>query len=67
VQTSSIARESTWNGVKIPDPDRNLSPEEVRAVLARTYPDIAAAPITGPEAVGDKLHYRIVGAIGTKG
>jgi len=67
MQASIVSREFTWNGVKIPDPDRKLSPEEVRAVLATMYPDIATATITGPEAVGDKLLYRFAAAIGTKG
>ena len=55
MQASVISREFTWSGVKIPDPGRHLSPEEVRAVLATMYPDIATATITGPEAVGEKL------------
>ena len=67
MQASVIGREFTWSGVKIPDPGRHLSPEEVRAVLATMYPDIATATITGPEAVGEKLIYRFVAAIGTKG
>jgi PRTRC genetic system protein C len=36
-------------------------------VLATLYPDIATASITGPEAVGDKLRYNFVRAIGAKG
>jgi PRTRC genetic system protein C len=60
-------REFAFNGVKIPDPDRRLSPEEVRAVLCTAYTDIATASITGPEAVGDKLRYNFVRAIGAKG
>jgi len=67
MQASVIAREFTFNGVKIPDPDKSLSPEEVRSVLATLYPDIATASITGPEAVGDKLRYNFVRAIGAKG
>jgi PRTRC genetic system protein C len=54
MQASVVAREFTFNGVKIPDPSKSLSPEEVRSVLATLYPDIATASITGPEAVGDK-------------
>jgi len=53
MQASVVVREFTWNGVKIPDPGRHLSPEEVRAVLATMYPDIATATITGPEALGE--------------
>lgn len=67
MQASIVGREFSWNGVRIPDPSHHLSPEEVRAVLATMYPDIATATITGPEAVGDKLVYRFVAAIGTKG
>ena len=67
MQASSLRREFTFNGVKLPDPDVRLSPEEVRGVLATMYPDIATASVTGPEAVGDKLRYNFVRAIGAKG
>jgi PRTRC genetic system protein C len=67
MQASSVTREFTFNGVKLPDPDPKLSPEEVRAVLATMYPDIATASITGLEAVGDKLRYSFVRAISAKG
>jgi len=67
MQASVVAREFTFNGVKIPDPDKSLNPEEVRSVPATLYPDIATASITGPEAVGDKLRYNFVRAIGAKG
>jgi PRTRC genetic system protein C len=56
-----------FNGVKLPNPNPKLSVEEVRALYAHQYPDIATAAITGPEAVGDKLVYRFTRAIGTKG
>jgi PRTRC genetic system protein C len=67
MQAGVVTREFTFNGVKIPDPDKSLSPEDVRSVLATLYPDIATASITGPEAVGDKLRYNFVRAIGAKG
>ena len=67
MQAGVVTREFNFNGVKIPDPDKTLSPEEVRSVLATMYPDIATALITGPEAVGDKLRYNFVRAIGAKG
>jgi len=67
MQASVVSREFNFNGVKIPDPDKALSPEEVRSVLATMYPDIATTSITGPEAVGDKLRYTFVRAIGAKG
>ena len=46
-----------FNGVKLPDPNPKLSVEEVRALYAHQFPDIATASITGPEATGDKLRY----------
>jgi PRTRC genetic system protein C len=67
MQAGVVTREFNFNGIKIPDPDKTLSPEEVRSVLATMYPDIATALITGPEAVGDKLRYNFVRAIGAKG
>ena len=67
MQASIIVREFSWNGVRICDPGTHLRPEEVRAMLATMYPDIANATITGPEAVGNKLVYRFLAAIGTKG
>jgi len=67
MQAGVVTREFNFNGVKIPDPDKTLSPEEVRSVLATMYPDIATASITGPEAVGAKLRYNFVRAIGVKG
>ena len=67
MQTSALKRTFTFNGVKLPDPDPKLTPEEVRGTFATLYPDIATASITGPEAVGDQLRYNFVRAIGAKG
>ena len=67
MQIGVVTREFSFNGVKLPDPNPKLSPEQVRSVLATMYPDIATASITGPEAVGDKLRYNFVRAIGAKG
>ena len=67
MQTGFVTREFSFNGLKLPDPDPKLSPEQVRSMLAMLYPDIATASITGPEAVGDKLRYNFVRAIGAKG
>ena len=40
MQASVVAREFTFNGVKIPDPDKSLGPEEVRSVWARSRPPL---------------------------
>jgi PRTRC genetic system protein C len=67
MEAKPLARSFEFNGMRLPDPNPKLSVEEVRALYAHQYPDIATAAITGPEAVGDKLVYRFTRAIGTKG
>ena len=61
------ARIFTYSGLTLPDPDSQLSPEDVKAAYATTYPELATAAINGPEAVGDKLRYEFVRALGAKG
>jgi PRTRC genetic system protein C len=67
MESHVLSRIFEFNGVRLPDPAPNLSVEDVRAVYAHQYPDIATAAITGPEAVGDKLRYLFSRAIGAKG
>jgi PRTRC genetic system protein C len=67
MESHVLSRIFEFNGVRLPDPDQRLSPEEVRTLYAHQYPDIATASITGPEAVGDKLRYLFSRAIGAKG
>ena len=67
MESQILSRIFEFNGVRLPDPAPNLSVEDVRAVYAHQYPDIATAAITGPEAVGDKLRYQFIRAIGSKG
>ena len=62
-----LSRHFEFNGVRLPDVNPKLSPEEIRTLYSHEFPDIATASITGPEAVGDKLVYRFTRAIGTKG
>ena len=62
-----MSRDFSYNGVKLPDPNPAMTPEEVRQFYATQYPDITTASITGPEAEGDKLRYSFARAIGAKG
>ena len=57
----------SYSGLNLPDPNPRFSPEEVKASYAAQYPELATAAINGPEAVGDKLRYEFVRAIGAKG
>ena len=67
MESRPLSRHFEFNGVRLPDIDENLSPEEIRILYSHTYPDIATASSTGPEAVGDKLRYQFTRAIGSKG
>jgi len=67
MEARPLSRHFEFNGVRLPDVDPKLSPEEIRTLYSHEFPDIATASITGPEAVGDKLVYRFTRAIGTKG
>jgi PRTRC genetic system protein C len=59
-------REFSYNGIRLPDPNVNLSVEEVRDLYAGTSPDIATAAIEGPEAMGTKLTSRFSRHLGRK-
>ena len=63
----TMDREFRYDNLRLPDPNRNFSVEEVRMAFSAIYPEIATASVTGPEAVGNKLVYRFTKAIGTKG
>jgi PRTRC genetic system protein C len=67
MKTTPMRREFSFQGLKLPDPNPQLTVEDVRGVLALQYPEIATAAITGPEPVGDTLKYTFERAIGSKG
>ena len=63
----TMEREFRYDNLRLPDPHAKLSIEEVRTAFSATYPEIATASVTGPEAIGNKLVYHFTKAIGTKG
>jgi PRTRC genetic system protein C len=67
MKIETLEREFCYNGLRLADPNPSLTIEEVRNLYAATYPEITTAAIEGPEAVGNKLLYRLTRAIGTKG
>ena len=67
IDGKAMPRSFTYNGVKLPDPDPRMTPEEVKAIYSHQYPELATAAITGPEASREHLLYNFVRAIGTKG
>ena len=67
IEAKPLSRSFTYNGVKLPDPDPRMAPEEVKSLYSHQYPELATAAISGPEVSGDQMQYSFVRAIGTKG
>jgi PRTRC genetic system protein C len=63
----ALPREFYYNGTKIPDPNPNMSVEQVRDMLTPRYPELATAAIQGPEDMGTAQRITFVRAIGEKG
>lgn len=53
--------------IELTDPDKNMSPDAVLNFYANTYPLLATATIDGPVIENDRVVYRFVSTIGTKG
>ena len=43
MKSTPMRREFSFNGLKLPDPNPQMSVEEVRGVLSMQYPEIATA------------------------
>lgn len=67
IEARVLSRGFSYNGVKLPDPDPRMTPDEVKNLYSNQYPELTSAAITGPEVSGDHLQYSFVRAIGTKG
>ena len=67
LKTEVLLREFYFNGVRIPDPAPAMWVEEVREFLTPTYPEIATATLTGPDATGSSMRYTFDRAIVSKG
>ena len=64
---AKMTRIFQFHGIRLPDPNPTMSVDEVKALYATQYPELATAVVNGPEAVGDKMRYTFDRAIGSKG
>jgi PRTRC genetic system protein C len=53
--------------IDLPDPNPNMSPEEVMKFYASEYPELTNATLNGPKVVGDRAEYVAKATVGTKG
>ncbi len=67
LSVSKMTRVFQFNGIRLPDPNPAMSVDEVKALYAAQYPELATAAVNGPEAAGDKMRYTFERAIGSKG
>ena len=66
ITVQKLQRSFAYNGIALPDPGCELSPEQVRDVYSATYPEITTASIEGPHQKGYRLIYTFRGALSTK-
>jgi len=67
ITVQKLLRSFAYNGIALPDPGSDLTPEQVRDVYSATYPEITTASIEGPEQKGERLVHTFRRAVGTKG
>jgi len=61
-----MARKFVYDGREFPDPDPNLSPDEVRQMMTDFFPELANAEVREHKTDEDTL-YELVRRVGTKG
>ena len=64
---AKMTRVFQFNGIRLPDPNPEMSVDNVKALYSAQYPELTTAVVNGPEAVGDKMRYTFDRAIGSKG
>ena len=64
---TKMSRIFQFQRIRLPDPNPEMSVEEVKALYAAQYPELATAVANGPESTGDKMRYTFERAIGSKG
>ena len=66
LKAAVLTRGFYYQGSRIPDPNPEMSVDDVRELLTPSYPEIATATATGPEDTGTVLRYTFARAIGSK-
>lgn len=67
IEIQKLTRTFSFNGVNLPDPGPDFTPEEVKDVYVNMYPDLSTAVLQEPEITGDQVAYKFVRNVGTKG
>lgn len=67
LKVQPLTRAFNYNGTLLPDPNPELTVEEVRDMYVADYPELATAGIEGPSPVNGKMQYTFARAVGVKG
>ena len=67
MKVQALLRTFAYNGLTLPDPSPDFTPEQVREVYVATYPELATAAINGPTATDRGMEYTFSRAVGAKG
>ena len=67
ISISRLEREFVFDGKVLPDPNPDMSVEQVREMYIPAHPEITTAAVTGPEPVEGKMRYTFSRVIGAKG
>lgn len=59
--------EKDGKDIKLPDPHKNMSVQEVINHYSSTHPELITANVQGPNMEGDTAVYRFTTVLGTKG
>ncbi len=71
IKKESLKREFTIEQksgkVSLPDPDPNMTPDQVMQFYSATYPELVTASCHGPVYQGESMTYSFKTTVGTKG
>ena len=67
LQITGLKREFKMGNRVLSDPNKQMSPEDVMAFYAGTYPELTTSTCHGPKVDGDKAVYEFKTVVGTKG
>lgn len=67
LNVTSLQRVFKHGSKTLKDPDKSMSPVEVKKFYSGTYPELTTASVHGPSIVDEKAVYEFKASIGTKG
>ena len=66
-KVQALPRIFSYNGITLPDPNPDFTPEQVREMYVTTYPELATAAVEGPKVTDRGIEYTLTRAVGAKG